>query len=322
MTGFLGFPSVLYEQELEQFFDTASVRENEIICSVQGKFVGISEEVFAGAFELSIEGLTDVADVPNDLAGSFDAVTHERFLLMTTIHFGLKINWSKILFDIIKEMVTKYSKQAKGFAAQICVLLKGATNMTLGEAKTFPPLKILTVKTFGTYVSKNKNIANHEDESVEPVAKKAATKRRPAPAVVVQNPEPISVVSAAIPRAQRRRAPKRKLMLQEGSDDEIVDNIVHQVIADTAEIETREPYSEETIVIETAGKDLVEMESEPLRKVLEHTENYTSDEESMSIDDLLMQIPDNMMLPSVIAAEPTRIKFGLGIEIKGVNDGD
>ncbi|KZV28200.1 hypothetical protein F511_21176 [Dorcoceras hygrometricum] len=169
-----------------------------LISCVQSKYVGISEELFAGAFELPTEGLTLMDAVPKDLvydarslfsasgepvktsckkkelkiefrlmndifaksvtvkAGSFDAVTHEQFFLMTTIHFGLKINWSQILFDILKEMVNKSSKQAKGFAAQICVLLKGAPDLTLGEAKTFPPLKILT---------------------------KAAAKRRPAPAV-------------------------------------------------------------------------------------------------------------------------------------------
>ncbi|KZV49160.1 hypothetical protein F511_42836 [Dorcoceras hygrometricum] len=63
-------------------------------------------------------------------------------------------------------------------------------------------------------------------------------------------------------------------------------------------------------------------DTEPLSKVLVRTEKSTSDEESMSIDDILAQIPDNMMLPSVTAVEPTRIKFGLGIEIKGVKNGD
>ncbi|KZV17574.1 hypothetical protein F511_19875 [Dorcoceras hygrometricum] len=95
-------------------------------------------------------------------AGSFDAVTHERFLLMTAIRCGLKINWSKILFDILKDMVTKSSKQAKGFVAQICLLLKGAPYLTLGKSKTFPPLNILTIKTVGTYVAKNKSIIAEE----------------------------------------------------------------------------------------------------------------------------------------------------------------
>ncbi|KZV56648.1 Ferric reduction oxidase 4 isoform 1 [Dorcoceras hygrometricum] len=160
--------------------------------------------MFAGVFELPTTGLTDVADVPKDLvydarsifsksgepvqasskkramkyefhllndilaksitvkAGSFDAVTHESFLLMTAIHFGLKINWSKILFDILKAMVTK----SKEFAAQICALLKSALNLTMGEAKTFPPQNILTAKTVGTYVAKQKGIedGNEGDE--------------------------------------------------------------------------------------------------------------------------------------------------------------
>ncbi|KZV48819.1 hypothetical protein F511_22973 [Dorcoceras hygrometricum] len=38
-----------------------------------------------------------------------------------------------------------------------------------------------------------------------------------------------------------------------------------------------------------------------------------SDEESMSIDDLLAQIPEEMMLPSGTAAEPTKIKFAAGL---------
>ncbi|KZV30635.1 hypothetical protein F511_11152 [Dorcoceras hygrometricum] len=146
LCGFLGCPSVLYEQDLEKFFSVAFVKENEVISAVQGKFVGISQEQFSGAFGLPIAGLTDMFEVPKDLvydsssifsassepvktsckkremkfefrllnnileksvtakAGSFDAVTHERFLLMKAIHFGLKINWSKILFDIFKDM--------------------------------------------------------------------------------------------------------------------------------------------------------------------------------------------------------------------------
>ncbi|KZV57211.1 splicing factor 3B subunit 1-like [Dorcoceras hygrometricum] len=47
-----------------------------------------------------------------------------------------------------------------------------------------------------------------------------------------------------------------------------------------------------------------------------------SDEESISIEYILKQIPEGMMLPSLKAAEPTRIKFGLGIKISKVNKGD
>ncbi|KZV43283.1 replication protein A 70 kDa DNA-binding subunit B-like [Dorcoceras hygrometricum] len=46
-----------------------------------------------------------------------------------------------------------------------------------------------------------------------------------------------------------------------------------------------------------------------------------TDEESMSIEDLLQQIPSDSLLPFVLAAEPTRIKFSNGISIPGVADG-
>ncbi|KZV55569.1 TMV resistance protein N-like [Dorcoceras hygrometricum] len=259
LRGFLGCPSVLYEKDLESFFSNATVHGDPVISCVQSKYVGISEELFAASgdpvktscknkkLKIEFRLMNDIlAKYVTVKARSFDAVTHERFLLMTAIHFGLKINWSKILFDILKEMVTKSFKQAKGFAAQICVLSKGAPDLNLGEAKTFPPLKILTVKTVGTYVSKNKNIAP-EDETDEPtvekILKKAAAKRRPAPAVAepaAKNkrttvgraapteknlalvPVVQDVVQAASPSARELRASKRKLKLQESDVEEIV----------------------------------------------------------------------------------------------------
>ncbi|KZV45405.1 hypothetical protein F511_42460 [Dorcoceras hygrometricum] len=51
-------------------------------------------------------------------------------------------------------------------------------------------------------------------------------------------------------------------------------------------------------------------DTEPLSKVMKLTETSLSDEEYMSIDVILRQIPEEMMLPSVMAEEPTKIKFG------------
>ncbi|KZV52229.1 hypothetical protein F511_38562 [Dorcoceras hygrometricum] len=213
LRGFLGCPSVLYEQDLEQFFDTAIVQDGDITCAVSGKYVAISESRFAGVFNFPTDGLTDLSKVPNHLvmqdrtvfsrldtpiqysckkkllkyefrllndilaksitvkAGSFDAVTHERFFMMTMIHFGVKINWSKILFEVLKEMADR--------AAQIFVLLKGDPAVTLGEAKTFPPLKILSAKTVNTYVATNKTIDARGETDEPEVAKVAIVKRNP-----------------------------------------------------------------------------------------------------------------------------------------------
>ncbi|KZV45739.1 hypothetical protein F511_41763 [Dorcoceras hygrometricum] len=69
-------------------------------------------------------------------AGSFDPVTRDRFLLMTEITFDVKVNWGNLLFVVIKTMVTPDSRQAKGYAIQICVLLKNIPGLELGESKS------------------------------------------------------------------------------------------------------------------------------------------------------------------------------------------
>ncbi|KZV30634.1 plasma membrane ATPase 1-like [Dorcoceras hygrometricum] len=313
-------------------------------------------------------------------AGSFNAVTHERFLMLTVIHFGIKVNWRKILFEVLKEMADITTKRAKGFEAQICVLLKGNLAVTLGEANTFPPLKILSAKTMHTYIttnktidargeydepevakvaivkkksiSKNKSVSiagkDADDVHVEVVSKKAVSKKRPAAVSeatvfknkrtksgktvskekdlalisVAQDVEPISVVPAE--RPHKRKAPNRKLSMTTGFDDEIVqeksaaetffvkqnettsiddvDNIIEEVITATAQLETE--------VVES--DDITDEISERLTVV--------TDEESMSIEDLLKQIPGDAMCHLSFAAEPTKIKFGLGIQIPRVHE--
>ncbi|KZV31995.1 splicing factor 3B subunit 1-like [Dorcoceras hygrometricum] len=582
LSGFLGCLSVLYEQELEQFFDTASVKDNEIICAVQGKFFGLvydARSIFSKYGEpvqtsCKKRKMKNEFRLLNDIlaksvtfkAGSFDAVTHERFLLMTVIYFGLKINWSKILFDILKGMVTKTSNQAKGFAAQICALLKSAPNLTMGEAKTCPPLKILTAKTVGTYIAKQKGIDDSHEEDEPVLKKKVVSKKRPAipsvetavkkkrttvavdrqsgpqpesrhlrqPALeglmnsaqtktprqidrnksdhgkrrrhtaaqgggdhgrkllvkligtspitargggtrrrrrealeegaaanlglgfvgvelchttlgsrlsigraapaamdlalvtVAQEAVPIQMISSVTPPAPKRKAPKRKLALAVGSNDEIVetepdvenvveqerekktaddvDKIIDLVISETEQMEI-DMESDDTVVEVTerstavndeddnldgaeneiarkmtsftapkqflkeplrSGEDddmsglkqqskIIVMEkenesennkeiepvatddlglgksvammtesedTEPLSKVLVLTDKSKTNEESMSIEDILKQIPTDMMFPYMTAAEVTRIKFGLSIEISEVNEGD
>ncbi|KZV53053.1 splicing factor 3B subunit 1-like [Dorcoceras hygrometricum] len=145
-------------------------------------------------------------------------------------------------------------------------------------------MKVLNVKNVGTYIAKHKGIddGNEGYEQVMATAaevkKKPMTKKRIAPTIaepvakkkrrtvgrvapadknlalvtVAQEVEPISTIPAVTPRAPRRCAPKRKLALPEGSDDEIVDSIIHQVNADTTAIETGEPDLEEPVIKQTA----------------------------------------------------------------------
>ncbi|KZV20388.1 hypothetical protein F511_31414 [Dorcoceras hygrometricum] len=255
LCGFLGCSADIYERDFKNFFETALVRENAVISCVQGKFIEIFEELFAGSFELPSEGLMTVTEFPKEL------IKEARKSFSTCgepIKTSCKKKEMKVEFRLLNDilaktfmakadMVTLSSKQARWFAVQICVL-KGAPDLTLGESKAFPPLNILTVKTVSTYVVKKKSVSTTTEEvadetiveklvkvaanrkpapMAEPIAKKKRTTvRRAAPIekalaiVPVQEAVPISVVPAGSPTVQTRKAPKRKLILLEETYDE------------------------------------------------------------------------------------------------------
>ncbi|KZV53161.1 hypothetical protein F511_23518 [Dorcoceras hygrometricum] len=253
---FLGCPAIFHEQALIEFFENGSVRDGMVVSVIGGMAVEISESVFAAAFGLPTEGLTDLSEVPKDLlseaqrlfsasekevsvsclkkevkmqyrllsdilakslfvkAGSFDAVTRDRFLLMTAITFDVKINWGNILFGVLKEMVTPDSRQAKGYAIQICALLKNLPGLELGESKVFPAPRILNEKTVHRIVSVNENVGV-EEVSDAPRAKPTPVKR------TVAKKRPASVNADVAPVIKKKRTTKskpvaaKKLVLEE-----------------------------------------------------------------------------------------------------------
>ncbi|KZV25068.1 protein lava lamp [Dorcoceras hygrometricum] len=165
-------------------------------------------------------------------AGSFDAVTHEWFLLMTAIICGVKINWSSLVFDILKAMVPPGSRQAKGYAIQICVLLKNVLGLELCESRAFPSSRILTEKTVHRYVVINEKVGGEEVADAPRVkktpVKKAASKKRPdtdaAAEPVMIAPTPVA--PAEQPPVPKRKTQKRKRKLILSPDDKIVDTFV------------------------------------------------------------------------------------------------
>ncbi|KZV19770.1 hypothetical protein F511_06301 [Dorcoceras hygrometricum] len=109
-------------------------------------------------------------------AGSFDAVTRDRFLLMTAITFDVKVNWSNLLFGVLQGMVTPGSRQAKGFAIQIGVLLQNVQGLVLGESKGFPKSRILDAKTVHRFVHINEKVGLDESAASSRVKKTPVNK--------------------------------------------------------------------------------------------------------------------------------------------------
>ncbi|KZV18475.1 dystroglycan-like [Dorcoceras hygrometricum] len=206
LQGFLGCSPMVYEEALVEFFANGRVRDGLVVSTVNGVSVEISEELFAETFELPVDGLGDLSEMPKDAifdarsivylsgepislsgrknqmkfeyrllcdimakaisvkAGSFNPITVEKFSLMTAVVCSIRMNWAKFLFSILKKMVSPGSKQAKGFAIQISLLLA-----------TFPSLEL-----------------DGAEEVTGTAKKKAVSKKRPA-----------ADVGAAVPKKKR-----------------------------------------------------------------------------------------------------------------------
>ncbi|KZV32861.1 hypothetical protein F511_06125 [Dorcoceras hygrometricum] len=169
--------------------------------------------------------------------------------------FGIWSQWVSGMFIGHIRSCSGYGDSSDEASQRICGVdlcsAEKCPRFGTGESKEFPPLKILTAKTVGTYISKNKNIYVDEDEPVveKPAEKKKpVSKKRPAPTVdtpvvkrkrttgkatpaatslalvtVAQEVVPIQMISAVTPPAPKRKEPKKRLQLPAGSDDEIVE---------------------------------------------------------------------------------------------------
>ncbi|KZV38242.1 pentatricopeptide repeat-containing protein-like [Dorcoceras hygrometricum] len=151
-----------------------------VVSTVNGVAIEISEKLFAETFDLPVDGLADISEMPKDKifdarsivsltgepvtlsglksqmkmhyhllcdimeksismkAGSFNAITVEKFSLLTAVVCDVKLNPG--------------TKQDKGFAIQISLLLESVPNLELGASSEFPSSKILTDKTIHQYI--------------------------------------------------------------------------------------------------------------------------------------------------------------------------
>ncbi|KZV24723.1 hypothetical protein F511_23822 [Dorcoceras hygrometricum] len=399
LRGFLGCPAVVYEDALVDFFDNASVRNGVVFSTVGGQIVKISEKLFAESFELPVEGLGDLSEMPKDAifdarsivslsgeqinlsgrknqmkmpyrllcdivakaisvkAGSFNAITVEKFSLMTVVVCRVKMNWAKFLFGILKKMVAVKSKQAKGFAIQISLLLATFPAVELGEASEFPASKILLKKTVLRFVSINDR--DGAEEVTGAAKKKAVSKKRTA-----------ADIEAAVPK--KKRSLKKKsissLELVEVAEEALVvepldveeprcssadavDLIIQQVLDETRAADAPADTTEPAVTVEkhwfdlpyedivkqweaerpvvtpsdTEDEDVATTDVAPADEVQQvedvvapiSAEVELSADEKMSLDDILLSIPVDIPLPST-CMEVTQIKMGQMIKIPGV----
>ncbi|KZV38894.1 hypothetical protein F511_08811 [Dorcoceras hygrometricum] len=86
---------------------------------------------------------------------SFDIVTCEKFEFMVASSVGIAVNWGKILFNLLMGMVKNPKKQSQGYTVHISTLLASLVQADLDASVKLHPQKVLTRKSFQTYIKKN-----------------------------------------------------------------------------------------------------------------------------------------------------------------------
>ncbi|KZV24747.1 hypothetical protein F511_35264 [Dorcoceras hygrometricum] len=113
---------------------------------------------------------------------------------------GLRVNWSKVVFGVLEEMVDRTVKKAKGYGAQISVLLNSVPVLTMGKATSFMSSKILSPKTVLTYITTNQTADTHgksDEGGKTPVAivKRASKSKKKSEST---SDAPVEIVSAVV----------------------------------------------------------------------------------------------------------------------------
>ncbi|KZV24522.1 hypothetical protein F511_17930 [Dorcoceras hygrometricum] len=327
LQGFLGCTAVVFEEALVEFFANGTVRDGLVVSSVNGVIVEISEKLFEESFELPVDGLGDLSEIPKDVifdarsivslsgepislsgrknqmkfefrilcdimakaikAGSFNAITVEKFSFITAVVCSVRMNWAKFLFSILKKMVTPGSKQAKGFAIQISLLLANIPNLELGASSEFPASKILTKNTVHRFVSINAR--DGAEEAAGAIMQRAASKKRPAADVGAAVPknkrtikkksvsslstlDMVAVAQEAVPIQQVAEPSAVEEERCPSADD--VDFIIQQVLEETREIDapadkdqpavTEEKHCLPRIPADDKGKEIF-VEKDPVK---------------------------------------------------------
>ncbi|KZV56616.1 hypothetical protein F511_43208 [Dorcoceras hygrometricum] len=199
-------------------------------------------------------------------AGSFNAITVEKFSMLTAVVYGVRMNWASVLFNILKKMVTPWSNQAKGFAVQISLLLENIPNLELGESSEFPASKILTEKTVHRYVSLNDKVG--AEEAAGAPKPKAASKKRLAAVLGDETVVKKKTVENEFPVDQPAHEVAGETVFEEAAGESVYEPFSEPAVAD---IVNEDPSTADDV-------DVI------IEKVLADTAHIRVDEEDLGVD--------------------------------------
>ncbi|KZV50004.1 hypothetical protein F511_21858 [Dorcoceras hygrometricum] len=357
LQGFLGCPAMVYEDALVDFFANGTVRDGLVVSTVNGVTIEISEKLFTETFDLPVDGLSDIFEMPKDKifdARSIVYLTGEPVTLS-----GLK-SQMKMHYRLLCDIMAKSNFcEGRTIHRYIAVIDKSGAQEPADEPKVKKALK--------------KKVASRKrpvDIPLDvPVVKKKRTSTKKSTleiVVVAQEAIPIQSVpvSPAIePMVEDQQAEfskeqpadelptdksaasteerhwfdlsyeeliakwaaDRPVTSPSDTDEEIeVERPVFESVAafgsaveiDKAPCDTSIVEGAESLGVGTAGgvQQVKFSEEKPVEKSVDA---FISVDETMSLDDILYSIPEEVSLSST-GVEVTKISFGKEIKIPGV----
>ncbi|KZV32669.1 hypothetical protein F511_16392 [Dorcoceras hygrometricum] len=314
LNGFMGCMSDIFET-LVEFYQNASVRDGRLISLVQRKSVEISEEVFSRTFQLPMEGLTDMNEVPKDIV--FDARTEFSF------------TGEQLTTSCKKRHGDAWVYASQGIRYPNLYSVEERTKLGFWRFQGVPTSKILTARTIGRYISINDKISVEDVVDVGDVSrvKKTPVKR------VVSKKRPATAAAELV--VKKKRTLKGKASPSNVNLDLVSvaqEAVPLQIIEDTAQLETDMGDTDETVVggptIQSSDEfisgdfQLVTSEADRMIGVEnDPDEERITDDESMTLEEILSTIPAGSSLPST-TGEVTKIQLGTSIQFRDVNEGD
>ncbi|KZV41814.1 hypothetical protein F511_31677 [Dorcoceras hygrometricum] len=337
LRGFLGCEFVLYEKELEQFFDTALVHNGDITGAVSGKFFSVSQSRFAEVFALPTEGLVDFSDVPKNMVFVARSIFSKSGEQVST--HGKK-KFMKYEYRLLNDILARQSlsrlahlmqlpmntqKKAKGFAVQICVLLKSIPAITMGDAIPFPTSKVLSITTINSYIAMNHTVdarGQSEEPSMANVAvvkRKSKSKRKP------ESPDetPMEVISEVAGSKKRptiegnepvipkkRRTVKSKASPSKASLDVVPvaqDVVPLQIVEPTPAVKSPTPKRKSRkrrLILSTGSDDENLDEQESVKDTTEVTDKETTVKHTDEVDVIIGQVLEETSMLATDETEP------------------
>ncbi|KZV50248.1 hypothetical protein F511_39665 [Dorcoceras hygrometricum] len=262
-----------------------------------------------------------------DLLEFFTNAKMESETMVSTVE-GTKVVILEEMFTVVFQLPTEGlitvielpDRMTNGFVVHLSLLLEGVQGIQLGESKALPSLKILYVKSIGTYVAKNKPspVEFLEEKQKIGEAEKASSKVKMAEEMEDEVAAakakclgaPRSEAEAAVDPAMKEGgrhsdkksdAPKSKLIVDDSDSEDVVS--LKKMIKAPAK-----PTLVSKSVLKTSAA------RKPIEKTTESAQ--PSYDESRSLEDILMSFPDYSLPPSVTSTKPlTKIGWSQNVEI-------